>query len=164
MQRHHRNAATRIGLGTLIVSIVLSLMASAMSPVQAAAPAAPPVSSSAEKSVTATGGRPCGPDVNLRIAHRCADTGTQQFSEGGCGFLQRCIYFSRNEQLVIVAGGGATIAVLICGATALLGCAAASGVVAAALSSGSAVEVASARPESRNSRFATSRLRPSRDA
>ena len=39
MQRHHRNAAPRVGLGTLIVGIVLSLMAFGMSPAQAADPA-----------------------------------------------------------------------------------------------------------------------------
>ena len=36
MQRHHRNAASRVGLGTLIVGIALSLMAFGMSPAQAA--------------------------------------------------------------------------------------------------------------------------------
>jgi hypothetical protein len=56
---------------------------------------------------------------------------TPMFSESGCGFLQRCLYFTRSEQLIILAGGGATIVALICGATALLGCAAASGLVAA---------------------------------
>jgi hypothetical protein len=35
MQRHHRNAASRVGLGTLIVGIALSLMAFGMSPAQA---------------------------------------------------------------------------------------------------------------------------------
>ena len=38
MQRHHRNAAPRVGLGTLSVGIALSLMAFGMSsPAQAAA-------------------------------------------------------------------------------------------------------------------------------
>ena len=36
MHRHHRNAASRVGLGTLIVGIALSLMAFGMSPAQAA--------------------------------------------------------------------------------------------------------------------------------
>ena len=35
MQRHHRNAASRAGLGTLIVGIVLSLMAFGVSPAAA---------------------------------------------------------------------------------------------------------------------------------
>ena len=39
MQRHHRNAAPGVGLGTLIVAIVLSVMAFGISPVQAADPA-----------------------------------------------------------------------------------------------------------------------------
>ncbi|MBF4768132.1 hypothetical protein ISU10_10165 [Nocardioides agariphilus] len=56
-----------------------------------------------------------------------------KLSEGGCGFLQRCLYFSRSEQLIILAGGGAAIVTVICGVTALLGCAAAAGLVAAVL-------------------------------
>jgi hypothetical protein len=75
---------------------------------------------------------PCGPGVNVRAATRCGG-GPQQISEGGCGFLQRCVWLSRGEQLVILAGGSATIVALICGATVLLGCATASAVVAAAL-------------------------------
>jgi hypothetical protein len=115
------------------VGIVLSLMAFGVSPAQAAPSAADPVPAVVKQTTPGPVGRPCGPNVNLRVAERCAASGPQQFSEGGCGFLQRCLYFSRNEQLVILAGSGTTIAVLICGATALLGCAAASGVVAAAL-------------------------------
>jgi hypothetical protein len=38
-------------------------------------------------------------------------------SEGGCGFLQRCIYLSRNEQLILLAGGSAVIIAAICGAS-----------------------------------------------
>jgi hypothetical protein len=132
MQRHHRNAASRVGLGTLIVGIALSLMAFGMSPAQAAAPAAAAASPTTTQTASTPTGRPCGPGVNLRTAERCAITGPQQFSEGGCGFMQRCIYLSRSEQLTILAGAGGTIVALICGATALLGCAAASGIVASA--------------------------------
>jgi hypothetical protein len=119
---------------------VLSLMTFGMSPAQAA-----PTTTSPQASATthlraarqlprglAVGERRCGPDVNARVANRCASTGPQQFSESGCGFLQRCLYFSRSEQLTILAGSGAGLVVLICGATALLGCAAASAVVGAA--------------------------------
>jgi len=38
MQRHQRNATSRVGLGTLIVGIALSLMVFGMSPAQAADP------------------------------------------------------------------------------------------------------------------------------
>lgn len=46
--------------------------------------------------------------------------------------MQRCIYLSRSEQLVILAGGSATVVVLLCSVTAIIGCALATGIVAAA--------------------------------
>ena len=138
MQRHQLNAPSRVRLGTVIVGIALSLMMFGMSPAEATS-TTPQASPRAEvgavtridRAARAVDSR-CGTGVNLRAARRCADTAPQQFSEGGCGFLQRCAYFSRSEQLIILAGSGATIVVLICSATALLGCAAASGLVAAA--------------------------------
>jgi hypothetical protein len=45
MQRHQREAASRVGLGTLIVGIVLSLMAFGVSPAQAATNDTPTVNS-----------------------------------------------------------------------------------------------------------------------
>ena len=132
MQRHHRNAASRVGLATLIVGIALSLMAFGMSPAQAAPPAAAATSSATTQTAPTPTGRPCGPGVNLRTAERCAVTGPQQFSEGGCGFMQRCLYFSRGEQLIIIAGGSAAIIAAICSSTLGVGCAIASALVGGA--------------------------------
>jgi hypothetical protein len=116
------------------VGIVLSLMTFGMAQAQAVAAPAPSADVRADTRAGAAplGHRGCGPAVNLRGVQRCANPGPEQLSEGGCGFLQRCIYLSRSEQLIILAGGSATIVAIICGATALLGCAAASGLVAAA--------------------------------
>lgn len=127
MQPHRRRTPSRVGLGTLIVGVVLSLMCFGISPAEAA----PQTASRGPARVTQLD-RPCGPTVNLRVATRCVG-GPQQLSEGGCGFLQRCLYFSRGEQLILLNGGSATIVALICGATALLGCATAAAVVAAAV-------------------------------
>lgn len=116
MHRHQRPATSRVWLGTFVVSLALSLMF-VSSPAQASPdPVAAPAAAAPEIPTTAT--------RTLRPV--------PQFSEGGCGFLQRCLYFSRSEQLIILAGGSATIVAAICGATALLGCAAASGLVGAA--------------------------------
>jgi len=109
------------------VGVVLSLMCFGISPAESAPEAAtrgPAQALSLDRS--------CGPHVNARLAVRCTG-GPQQVSESGCGFLQRCIYFSRSEQLIMLNGGAATIVALICGATALLGCATASAVVGAAV-------------------------------
>jgi hypothetical protein len=116
------------------VSVALSLMFVGVAPAQART--SPQQASAGEATVqrlaSAPGQRPCGNLIGVKQAKGCASDLVPLFSEGGCGFLQRCIYFSRSEQLIILAGGGATIVALICGATALLGCAAASAVVAAA--------------------------------
>jgi hypothetical protein len=131
MQRHRRRTPSRVGLGTVIVGVVLSLMCFGISPAEAAPETA--THTVTRNPVRATHlDRPCGPTVNARVATRCAG-GPQQVSEGGCGFLQRCLYFSRNEQLILLSGGSATIVALICGATALLGCATAAAVVGAAV-------------------------------
>jgi hypothetical protein len=128
MQRHHRNAASRVGLGTLIVGIALSLMAFGMSPAQAStAPAAAKTSAAASKH-TAPTARPCGPGVQ-RIATRCVVTGPQQFSEGGCGFLQRCVYLNRSEQLYLISGSKWIVQAALCAAGVGIGCVVAGGIV-----------------------------------
>ncbi len=130
MQRHHRNAASRVGLGTLIVGIVLSLMAFGVSPAQAAAIEAAPAAATTTKQTVATAtGRPCGPGVNLRIAERCAVTGPQQFSEGGCGFLQRCVYLNRTEQQYLITGSKWIVQAALCAGSIGLGCVAAGALV-----------------------------------
>jgi hypothetical protein len=130
MQRHHRNAATRIGLGTLIVSIVLSLMCAWVTPAGAAAVSA----------IAGADARSATPNQVVRAldlrcvpgAKRCVANGPHHLSEGGCGVLQRCLYFSRGEQMILMAGGSAAIIAAICTATIGLGCAIASSVVGAA--------------------------------
>jgi len=126
------------------VSIVLSLMAFGLTaPAQAAGSSAAsqtariaagsgaPNLASAAQTLTGGPAKACQTG-NLRTLQRCADTGTQQLSEGGCGFMQRCLYFSRGEQLIIVAGASATIIAAICTASAGVACAIASGIVGAA--------------------------------
>lgn len=53
---------------------------------------------------------------------------------GGCGFGAVCIYFSRAEQLAIVAGATAAYVGLICRVTSGIGCIFAGSIVAAAAS------------------------------
>ena len=130
MHRHRRSAASRAGLGTLIVGIVLSLMALGTAPAQAATAAPAATATTATKQVAATPtGRPCGPGANQRIAHRCVDSGPQQFSEGGCGFLQRCVYLNRTEQQYLLVGTKWIVQAALCAGTIGIGCVAAGTVV-----------------------------------
>ena len=133
MQRHHRNAASRVGLGTLIVGIALSLMVG-MPPAQAAAPVAAPVGAAAaatstKQTATTPPGRPCGPGVNFRTAERRAATGPQQFSEGGCGFMQRCIHLNRSEQQYLISGSKWIVQAALCTGSIGIGCVAAGALV-----------------------------------
>lgn len=57
--------------------------------------------------------------------------GPAQFSEGGCGWFQRCIYFNRSEQAAIAAGSGFIVAAALCAEVGAL-CVVAGGIVAAA--------------------------------
>jgi hypothetical protein len=123
MRRHHQHASSRTRLGTVIVGIALSLMAFGMSPSQAATTAPHTAVHAGPRSAPAAPiALRCGPGVNLRIADRCAYTGPQQFSEGGCGFLQRCVWFSRSEQQYILTGGKYVIQAALCAASFGLGC------------------------------------------
>ncbi len=134
MHSHRRSAPSRVGLGTFIVGIVLSLMAFGLaSPAHAAGDAQRSNDDAATASPRAAGdaGRACG-TANLKVSQRCTDTGPPQLSEGGCGFMQRCLYFSRGEQLTILGGGSALMVAAICAATGGLACAAASAIVGAA--------------------------------
>jgi hypothetical protein len=116
------SAPQRVGLGALILSIVLSVMGLAAAPADAATGA------STDAAIT-TAAASCGPGVNLRIEGRCAATGPQQFSEGGCGFLQRCIYFNRTEQTYLITGSKWIVQAALCAASIGLGCVAAGLVV-----------------------------------
>ena len=49
----------------------------------------------------------------------------QQFSEGGCGFFQRCIYFNRTEQQYLISGSKWIVQAALCAASIGLGCVAA---------------------------------------
>jgi hypothetical protein len=126
MQGHQRNASSRVRLGTLIVGIALSLMSFGMAPAQAAK-AGPTAAVSAvtasQRPVQVSAGRPCGQAAHPRVAPRCAGSGTQQFSEGGCGFLQRCIYLNRTEQTYLVTGSKWVVQYALCSASLGLGCA-----------------------------------------
>ena len=127
MQRHHRNAASRVGLGTLIVGIALSLMASGCRRPrrQPRSPGAAAAATSTKQTATTPPGRPCGPGVNFRAAERCAATGPQQFSEGGCGFMQRCIYLNRSEQQYLISGSKWIVQAALCTGSIGIGCVAA---------------------------------------
>ena len=46
--------------------------------------------------------------------HRCAGSGNVNLSEGGCGFLQRCVYLNRTEQLYVAAGAIGVIGAALC--------------------------------------------------
>ena len=72
MQRHHRSAASRVGLGTLIAGIALSLVAFGMSPAQASAASAK-VPAAASKH-TAPTARPCGSGVDVRSPRAASST------------------------------------------------------------------------------------------
>ena len=113
------HAPTRVGLATLIVSIVLSLMTFSTTPAEAAGDP-----TTTRTTTQAEAGR-CGPGVNQRVDGRCADTGPQQFSEGGCGFFQRCIYFNRTEQQYLISGSKWIVQAALCAASIGLGCVAA---------------------------------------
>jgi hypothetical protein len=113
------HAPTRLGLATLIVSIVLSLTSLSTAPAEAAT-APTTTRASAQAAVSR-----CGPAVNQRVAGRCAGTGQQQFSEGGCGFLQRCVYFNRTEQQYLISGSKWIVQAALCAASIGLGCVAA---------------------------------------
>jgi hypothetical protein len=112
------SAPSRVGLGALVLSIVLAVMGLSASPAGAAT-----------RTTTSTASASCGPGVNQRIDARCADTGPQQFSEGGCGFLQRCIYFNRTEQTYLITGSKWVVQAALCAASIGLGCVAAGLVV-----------------------------------
>jgi hypothetical protein len=113
------HAPTRVGLATLIVSIVLSLMSLSPAPAEAAAG---PTATRSTAQAEAAG---CEPGVNQRVDGRCADTGPQQFSEGGCGFFQRCVYFNRTEQQYLISGSKWIVQAALCAASIGLGCVAA---------------------------------------
>ncbi len=57
--------------------------------------------------------------------NRCADGGVKNFSEGGCGFLQRCVYFSRSEQSFLAQATATAIAAMLCTTAVVCGVAAA---------------------------------------
>jgi hypothetical protein len=116
------SAPSRVGLGALILSIVLAVMS------LQAVPAGAATGASTVASVGAASAS-CGPGTNQRIGERCADTGPQQFSEGGCGFLQRCIYFNRTEQTYLITGSKWIVQAALCAASIGLGCVAAGLVV-----------------------------------
>ena len=120
------SAPSRVGLGALILSIVLAVMSLPAVPAGAATEAGTPTSTHASPDTAAA---PCGPGVSQRIDGRCADTGPQQFSEGGCGFLQRCIYFNRTEQTYLITGSKWVVQAALCAASIGLGCVAAGLVV-----------------------------------
>jgi hypothetical protein len=116
------------------VGIALLLMAFGMSPTQAAAaPAAAQTSagktSAAASKHTARTARPCGTAVQRRISTRCVVNGPQQFSEGGCGFLQRCVYLNRSEQLYVISGSKWIVQAALCAAGVGIGCLVAGGIV-----------------------------------
>jgi hypothetical protein len=55
----------------------------------------------------------CRPGIQ-RTSSLCTDTDVPGLSEGGCGFLQRCIYLTRAEQAAIVGGSTFLITALLC--------------------------------------------------
>ncbi|HET9997323.1 MAG TPA: hypothetical protein VFQ17_07410 [Nocardioides sp.] len=112
------SAPSRVGLGALILSIVLAVLSLSATPAGAATPVS-----------TGTAPASCGPGVNQRIDGRCTDTLPQEFSEGGCGFLQRCIYFNRTEQTYLITGSKWIVQAALCAAGIGLGCVAAGLVV-----------------------------------
>jgi hypothetical protein len=92
-----------------------------MAPAQAATSPASAMAVTTHQQASPASERPCGPGANLRAVTRCAP-GPQQFSEGGCGFLQRCVYLSRTEQQYLVTGAKWIVQAALCAAGLGIGC------------------------------------------
>jgi hypothetical protein len=125
MQPPQHNARPRVRLATLITGIALALVSFGMAPAQAATngPETAPAATSALRPAPTRTDHACGPGVNQRVVHRCATDGPQQFSEGGCGFLQRCIYLNRTEQTYLVTGSKWIVQLALCTGSLGIGCA-----------------------------------------
>ena len=135
MHRHHQQRS-RGWLGTLIVGIALSVMFLGSSPAQAAGhgagptptPASTPASSSIRQAPATVAGPADAPKVGTRACRPAKQVGsgclepTPLVSEGGCGFLQRCIYLNRTEQRYVITGSQAIVTAAICVLTAVMGC------------------------------------------
>lgn len=106
-------------LGTVAALFAVLFPLSLAAPSQAATPT----------TVTVTAKAPCF-DQRQRVNPRCVQ-GPPTFSEGGCGWFQRCVYFNRSEQAAIAAGSGFIIAAALCAEVGAL-CVVAGGIVAAA--------------------------------
>ena len=121
MNRHHPTARSRAGIGIVVVSVVLTLLGLGVAPAQAAGTTttAPAAHATTTHRTPLDDGRCEAGDQ--RVARRCAP-GPQQFSEGGCGFLQRCVYFNRTEQTYLITGSKWIVQAALCAAGLGFGC------------------------------------------
>ena len=101
-------------ISVLLGALVLGLIGAT---VPAMATAAPP---SASPTATVTHRAAPTKAVHARVA--VDPPGTSNMTFGGCGFLQKCVYFNKTEQKYIGIASIAGIVAMICAATAGVGC------------------------------------------
>ncbi len=122
MQRHQRHASPVL-LATLVVGIVLALMGAGLAPAQAAGRTTPAqVHAVAASAPAVASSTHCRHAVRFGAAEGCAATAPQRASEGGCGFLQRCVYLNRTEQTYLISGSKWIVQAALCAGSLGIGC------------------------------------------
>jgi hypothetical protein len=118
--------------GVLAMALAGSLLLVGVGSVSAASPVTPGSGTPAGQSVSVGTHAITYSPASVSVVTK--STVHLDVSAGRCGTwgLWVCIYLSHTDQIYLAAGAIAFVTVLICGATALIGCAAASALAAAA--------------------------------
>ena len=119
----YRTTSRALAFAALVLSVVLAGSGLGAAPASAAAPpAAAAVSPTADTTAETTPLPACAPGETPSAEGRCTVV-VPQVSEGGCGFLQRCVYFNRTEQTYLITGGKWLVQAALCAGSLGIGCA-----------------------------------------